>query len=468
MLTSLHGIKTSSVCFIFSLIIFSVISKILFDHVYAVSKSIVDEKFHIPLGMSYCKFNFYEWDPKVTTLPGLYMISSLILGPLKLCSTYWLRFTSLGASLVNMVLFYVLFKKYEKNEWSNILSALTMALIPPVYFFSLVYYTDIVSLTMILVMIVAYEKNCHFLASIFGFASVLCRQNNIIWVGLVGGRYVLTNLHSIIMEKSTRKYVSEGTERIERFTHTQTPWSSVMQLVCQPKMLLDLPLKFWLNTSSYGAVLLSFMIFLIINGSIVVGDKTAHEATIHIPQLFYFSLFSMIFAWPHFVGEVINFTKFARRHKLMLIISLLLGIIIVLKNTIAHPYMLADNRHYSFYVWNRFYGKYAFFRFAMIPVYIFAWYVIIKTLYNKNDATYILLYLPCVIVVLITQKLIDFRYYFVPYILFRLRVKNNTNSVFNLTLEFVTYLLVNAITFNLFFTKTITWHDFPDPQRLIW
>lgn len=36
-----------------------------------------------------------------------------------------------------------------------------------------------------------------------------------------------------------------------------------------------------------GFVLLfiGFIGFLVYNGSIVVGDKTAHEATIHIPQV---------------------------------------------------------------------------------------------------------------------------------------------------------------------------------------
>jgi hypothetical protein len=40
-------------------------------------------------------------------------------------------------------------------------------------------------------------------------------------------------------------------------------------------------------TQFYGylAVLMSFLIFLKWNGSIVVGDKSAHEASIHLPQV---------------------------------------------------------------------------------------------------------------------------------------------------------------------------------------
>ena len=35
----------------------------------------------------------------------------------------------------------------------------------------------------------------------------------------------------------------------------------------------------------YLLVIFGFIAFLIINGSIVVGDKSAHEAAVHVPQV---------------------------------------------------------------------------------------------------------------------------------------------------------------------------------------
>lgn len=35
----------------------------------------------------------------------------------------------------------------------------------------------------------------------------------------------------------------------------------------------------------YIAVILLFILFVLINGSIVIGDKSAHEASVHIPQV---------------------------------------------------------------------------------------------------------------------------------------------------------------------------------------
>lgn len=37
--------------------------------------------------------------------------------------------------------------------------------------------------------------------------------------------------------------------------------------------------------SGYIAVIIIFIAFILINGSIVVGDKSAHQAAIHLPQV---------------------------------------------------------------------------------------------------------------------------------------------------------------------------------------
>lgn len=236
-----------------------------------------------------------------------------------------------------------------------------------------------------------------------------------------------------------------------------------------PKALLGLlPLQYILDCFCYISIISAFIIFVVINGSIVVGDKTAHEASINLPQLFYFSLFCIIFSWPHFVGEVSNFLAYIKHHKKIMMLVLILCLIVVEFNTVVHPYLLADNRHYTFYIWNRFYGRYPSFKFTIVPLYIFSWYVILKTMFDKNDITTLLVYLPAIIGLLVPQKLIEVRYFFVPYIIFRLHIKNNSYTVFNLILEFVTYIIINVITFNLFFTKSITWSEYEQPQRLIW
>ncbi|KAJ8923631.1 hypothetical protein NQ315_010210 [Exocentrus adspersus] len=455
-------VRQPTICLLLCVLVYFIVSKLIFDSVYLTSNLVVDEEFHIPLGQSYCELDFSRWDPKVTTLPGLYLISTSVLKPFGTCSSYSLRFVSLLASVANIFLFYDLFSKYEKSKWQNVFSSLTLALLPPLYFFSHFYYTDVVALTMTLTMFVLSDKGYHYAASAFGFLSVLCRQTNIVWVALVAAKYALTELYKITIHRS-------GAQETENAIPSKNFFEFIMQLLKRPKnILLNTSLQFWLDLSVYAVILLVFVIFIVLNGSIVVGDKTAHEVAIHIPQLFYYSLFCLIFTWPHFVGEVINFTVFSKRHKVLILLSVLFGIFIVYSNTIVHPYLLADNRHYFFYLWSRFYNRYSLFRYFMVPVYIFSWYVILKMLYDKNDISFFILYLPCVLLVLGTQTLIDIRYYFIPYIIFRLRIKNNSSTVFNVILEFVTFCVINAIAFNLFYTKDIVWDDYEIPQRLIW
>lgn len=233
------------------------------------------------------------------------------------------------------------------------------------------------------------------------------------------------------------------------------------------KLLKNMPLQFWINALSYISVLLSFIIFVLLNGSIVVGDKSAHQVSINIPQIFYFSLFSLIFGWPYFILELLNFLQFAKRHKFLLIFVTLVALLVVCFNTVVHPYLLADNRHLLFYVWNRFYGRYWWFRYCMVPVYIFSLYVIIKTAWNKSSISFFIMYVPAITFLLISQSLVELRYFFVPYIILRLRFSSK-HFLLCVILEFLTYLLINAAQFNIFFSKTLYWPDMLYPQRIIW
>nr|CAI5847127.1 unnamed protein product [Callosobruchus analis] len=457
----LMQLNSPTVWLLNSLAAYSLISKLIFDNIYLTSKMVVDEEFHVPLGKAYCNFNFSVWDPKVTTLPGLYLTSSLLLGPLGLCQLYYLRFTSLLASFVNILLIQILFTKYNpEGKWTNIGSSFTLALLPPLYLCSHLYYTDIVSLTMILLVIVMYEKDHHLCASVFGCLAVVCRQTNIIWVLFVAGQFSLKALYITIVPKQNKceSFDMNGLIVV------------LKELMKNPvKLTIHTYLRFWKSITSYLAVGVAFLIFLFINGGIVVGDRTAHEATIHLPQLFYFSLFCFIFLWPYFVSQALDFFNFVKVHRVLTAVFLIIALAIVHSNTLVHPYMLADNRHYIFYIWNRFYGKYALFKYLMVPVYIFCLYIIAKIIQDSGDAIYLLMYLVCVFVVLVTQKLIEVRYYFIPYILLRLKMGNRSPvSTFCLILEFLTTVFINVLTLRLFFTKTIIWSNYVDPQRLIW
>lgn len=47
-----------------------------------------------------------QWDPKITTFPGLYIVSTLLFLPIGACNVFALRLTSVFASVVNLWFIY--------------------------------------------------------------------------------------------------------------------------------------------------------------------------------------------------------------------------------------------------------------------------------------------------------------------------------------------------------------------------
>lgn len=206
--------------------------------------------------------------------------------------------------------------------------------------------------------------------------------------------------------------------------------------------------------------------FLVINGSIVVGDKTAHVAVIHIPQLFYFSLFCIFFAWPHFVKFLVPFKKDVLRNMILSAFLLNLIIIVVQFNTLEHPYLLADNRHYTFYIWTRFYVQITAFRYIVTVLYSFGLYCVIRSICYEHEICFVIMYVFCTTIVLVLQKMIEVRYFFVPFVILRLRIRNPPKII--IFLELTSYTIINFVTLKIFFEKDIYWDDFDYVQKLIW
>lgn len=140
-------------------------------------------------------------------------------------------------------------------------------------------------------------------------------------------------------------------------------------------------------------------------------------------------------------------------------------VIVIYFNTIVHPYMLADNRHYLFYVWNKFYGRFWWFRYTMAPFYLLSM-IILHHAISTRSAGFKLMYAMCTIVSVGLQQLIEVRYFIIPFLIARLSM-NSVKFKF-VILDLVFYLTINAIVFYQFSTKEIYWKDFEHVQRLIW
>lgn len=212
-----------------------------------------------------------------------------------------LRFTSLIASVINVYLIHeirsqALALNKKKFNIESAIETITVAILPPMYFFSHLYYTDILSITTVLAMILLALKKRHNFATVFGFLSILMRQTNIVWVGMVFGSNVIDQLIIKVLPRtkavdvSRMVWIFDGFKVLDlklKYLFFQQFFSLIKLHLQNPKLIF---IQFKdIISSFYGYILLvqGFLIFLYINGSIVVGDKSAHEASLHIPQVSY-------------------------------------------------------------------------------------------------------------------------------------------------------------------------------------
>ncbi|XP_066995277.1 dol-P-Glc:Glc(2)Man(9)GlcNAc(2)-PP-Dol alpha-1,2-glucosyltransferase [Anabrus simplex] len=454
---------------------FVCVSYCIFSLIYAVQPTpYLDEAFHVPQANNYCKGLFKEWDQKITTLPGLYLLSVGILKPLSwipggdFCGVYALRFINLMACFVNIFLLFALQRKLKQNKkdivtfCSDLLSAINLGTFPILYFFTFLYYTDTVSTTLVLLMYLLHLENCHVMAAATGAVSVLVRQTNIIWVAFFGLLTAEQVFKKEIMQ--TRRRISSNME------------SSIRYL----QILLDTVMHIWRSGNSaclhfmfnllrevysYVGVCICFVIFVIVNGGIVVGDKEAHTAVINLPQLLYFSMFTTFFSFPYFIKYIYPFVKCVFRYKRKFLFCFLILCVIVYFNTHVHPYLLADNRHYTFYLWRRVYVRHFTVKYILLPVSMYGIFCIFHTL-KQTTIIFQLGYLVCVFLCLVPQKLLEFRYYILPFLLFRLQIVSK--QWWQLAFEFAVFSFLNAATISLFVTREFYWDDRSEVQRFLW
>lgn len=211
---------------------------------------------------------------------------------------------------------------------------------------------------------------------------------------------------------------------------------------------------------------LIFIVFVIINDGLVVGDRSAHQATINIPQLFYFFALVTLFAAPHCLPLLIPFCKTCLKHWILVLTAVALISIVVRYNTLVHPYLLADNRHYTFYVWKRVFEYRHYGRYIPIPFYLFGAYVTFRTLSTSKSFIFASAFICCCFVALVPQRLLEIRYFFIPFLFVRLHIV--PQSLILLILEFVMYGAINVATFYMFVNYPFYWADSESIQRFMW
>jgi len=471
--------------FLISLAMYSVMVGVVGDMVTkVVPDPYMDEIFHIPQAQRYCDGNFTAWDPKITTLPGLYLFSVGLLEPAhklssalgleiskeQLCSTANLRSINLVMAIINAVLLHTLTSHIHgmKENYSEVLgiwSSCNISLLPVLFMFTFMYYTDPVSTAMVLLTYCLHLSGQDWLAAFAGFLSVLCRQTNIVWVFLAAaetaGELVTSEvrLHQARTKHPPTLSLTMGGQLWEL-------GMGLVDLARYPWRILRILGLVVVSCGGYLLVGVAFLGFVHLNQGIVVGDRSAHTATVHLLQLGYFAAFFTGLTLPFAVKNLRDFFAFVKNNYGKLIIVVMVMAMAIQFNTMAHPYLLADNRHYTFYIWRKVFMRHWLIKFLLIPVYIFGFFHICKCLV-KSDLVFKLVLPFCVVLSLVPQLLLEFRYFILPFILIRAQIKPTCWK--SLAIETAMMVGVNVATLYLFLYKPFHWEQEPESlQRFMW
>ncbi|QBM86532.1 alpha-1,2-glucosyltransferase [Metschnikowia aff. pulcherrima] len=421
-----------------------------------VTRPFIDEIFHLRQCQTYCRHDFLNWDDKITTPPGLYILGTVYshilhaFGVRDSCGPTALRSLNLVAGAVALPLVLSLVK--SANFWKiNVVS------LPILFTYYFLFYTDAWSTVLVVActLMVIRHRNLQgaIVANLLGFASLWFRQTNIAWIAFTG----------LLMVDIRRK-------KHPRF------WKDAFSFIAQALRDWYLLIPFALNGLVFAA-------FVKINGGITFGDKENHQMSLHVVQIFYCLTFMTFITAPVWVGKATlrSYTKFAiSGNKYMNAVATFLAYVIiryVIQNyTVVHPFLLADNRHYTFYIYRKILSR-PYAEFLLVPVYHFSvWLVAYLLIMTSTKSTLsfspllLLGFFVSMAITLVPSPLFEPRYYIVPLVLFRIFICPAPGLTRNQRhmCEFLWYTLINMVFFIVFFSYEFTWVSEPGVQRIIW
>ena len=383
----------------------------------------------------------------------------------------------------------------------NVVSAFSLSLFPLNYFFQFLYYTDSGSTFFVLASYYLQLKSKYEFSAIFGALAVLYRQTNIMWLGFCGILFILSNIESIFQvqkEFKEKQNIDEITlmalaqQRSKKHSNlfeliSKTPNEAFDKNFNLKKFIQKLykedfmgkKIIYWEIYKVFDYRLLQphiicvtiFLFFVYMNNGIVVGDRSNHQASFHLTQIFYFCAFSCFFTISTFLFNLKKiksvFIFFKIHFKVLIIIFLPLFCLIIHNFSYEHPFLLADNRHYTFYIWSKLIRKHKLVRYSLAPIYLATIYLVYKNLCNSGKTVgWLLNFSLCTFVCLVPQKLIEFRYFIIPFYIYRLNI--NLYTWKELILELTLNTLINIATIYVFFNKTFKWPDTDEIQRFMW
>ncbi|OLN98044.1 Dol-P-Glc:Glc(2)Man(9)GlcNAc(2)-PP-Dol alpha-1,2-glucosyltransferase [Colletotrichum chlorophyti] len=311
-----------------------------------VDKPYLDEVFHIPQAQKFCQGRWSEWDDKITTPPGLYILSKYYLQIMMRpdCSVLDLRGVNIIA-IIGVGILATHCRHLIETRRSSADSPATpvvlsfhsihlgwnIALFPVLFFFSGLYYTDVVSTLSVLV---AYYHHLHrvreerssFMSDLatilLGVLALLMRQTNVFWVVVyIGGLEAVSALKALRPEPVAKPTLTTPNDYLRFYAwryslgeihdaplNSAWPDDLFFCVVSIGIAALANPVRVLKKIWPYITVMALFAGFVAWNG----GDKSNHVATIHLAQMLYIWPLFAFFSFPLFLPSVIGVLRYLR------------------------------------------------------------------------------------------------------------------------------------------------------------
>ncbi|KAI9796115.1 MAG: glucosyltransferase [Candelina submexicana] len=508
----------------------------------------LDEVFHVRQAQAYLAHQWQVWDPKITTPPGLYLLSVFldqifcripIISDLYLSGDPTNRMRSINLLAALLVLPWSIWalsalvsrKTISSGDKANAQrpvcskpalretllaadahTALNICLFPPLFFFYALYYTDVWSAVLVLQTLkTSYPW-------FWGIAALCFRQTNIFWVAIfpAGLEVVRTLKRKGSITRGGNTSLAAITERSWKHSAVYDPIVSEACFEDYARVSLSVGVAAIANIGLVFRALIPhlvtlsvFTVFVLRNGGVVLGDKSNHVATIHIPQILYIWPYILFFSFPilypylfnallpqHWMPPYLRHGSLSNRLPRLIITIPALGLILAATyfNTIIHPFTLADNRHYVFYVF-RILLRHPAIKYLVAPVYyLCAWGAVTAlggissdprplvsqsqssetgSIKNKqehmdsspeaNRTSFVIIWLSTTSLSLITAPLVEPRYFIIPWVIWRINqpMQLQKASCHQLWLETAWFIIVNLVTGYIFLYWGYQWAQEP-------
>ncbi|CAM9337174.1 unnamed protein product [Phaeothamnion confervicola] len=485
----------------------------------------MDEVFHVPQAQRYCEGQWSAYGPKITTPPGLYVAAvaytkvvervGAIAGRSNshdactiavLRSLNWWLAAGLIATMAQIL--------NRSMGWAKaVATAVTLGLYPINFFFFFLFYTDTGSTFLLLLAYLwslpprdskkAQPSRARLSASAAAScAAITFRQTNAVWALFIFGTAVLRDVSARAAAARQKRNndaaaapaadaAADADADVDEFGGPLTP---KLLIVFAGAVFRDRQVLMWRHFPLL-VPLAGFAAFLAWNGGAVVfGDKEHHVPVRHWVQPLYVlavavSMWGVVGADAAVApGELHAFLRFWARvgrrggsggggggggvamvaigtGALAATITMVAWVVHMC--TLSHPFLLADNRHYTFYVWRRWLGRSDLpLKELLAPAYLYsAWLVVSRLRRAGRTPLWLAALAAATCLVLVPAHLIEPRYFTLPVLMIHLHAPERSRA--NLAAAAVGAAAVNAATIYVFLFQPIAWGD-GSVARFMW